>query len=90
MAKFLTSLTSNPAFTFQLSTGLFADLDPYGFDPDGMKEELYKDRPEYQGILDGMMEDCGYDECVAAIRASLPEDIEVALPPDSFEDDCLG
>ena len=54
-----------------------------------MKEKLYNDHPEYQGILDGMMEDRGYDECAAAIRA-LPDGFGAGVPPDSEEDDWLG
>lgn len=34
-----------------------------------MKEELYNEHPEYQAILDGMMDDYGYDECVARLAS---------------------
>jgi hypothetical protein len=89
MAKFLSSLTRDPSFTFWLSTGFFADLNPYGYDPGGMKEKLYNDHPEYQAILDGMMEDRGYDECAAAIKA-LPDGFGAGVQPDSEEDDWWG
>lgn len=89
MAKFLSSLTRDPEFAFWLNTGLFANLNPYGFDPDGMKQKLYNDHPEYQAILDGIIEDHGYDECLVAIKA-MPDGFGSGVPPDRFEDDWLG
>jgi hypothetical protein len=95
MAKFLSSLTCEPAFTFWLSKGGFADLNPYGFDPDGCKQEMYEKNPHYQAILDGIMDDYGYDECVAELQSydfetdlsEMPEDDLRALEDDSDVDD---
>ena len=65
VARLLHCLVQNPEIVFLVKTGGWLDLEPFGFDVDGMKEELYKNNIEYQAILDGMMADHGYDECAA-------------------------
>ena len=72
--KFLREVAENPSLLYMLLkteiTGHVAwpDENPYGYDPDEMKKKLYKEHPEYQAILDGMIDDYSYEECVAAIE----------------------
>jgi hypothetical protein len=73
MQKFLADVAQDPSLLIALLsaeiTGCvpWPDRSPFGYDPDGMKKELYDEHPEYQAILDGIVDDFGYDECIAAL-----------------------
>jgi hypothetical protein len=68
VARFLRYLVHNPEIVVMLKTRMWLDLEPFGFDLDGMKQELYVNHPEYQAVLDGMIDDYGFDECVGALE----------------------
>jgi len=89
VARFLRYLVHNPEIVIMVKTGMLFDLEPFGFDLDGMKQKLYENHPEFRAALDGMLDGYGYDECEAVIKA-LPEGFGAAVSPDSFEDDWPG
>lgn len=74
MDEFMRAVAEDPSLLRMLLqseiTGrvLWPDKNAFGYDPDGMKEELYNDHPEYQAILDGYIDDYGYDECVSVLE----------------------
>jgi hypothetical protein len=73
MDQFISYVAENPLLLRALVLSeltdipVFIDENPYGYDPDGMKQQLYEDRPDYHAILDDLMDDYGYDECEAAL-----------------------
>jgi hypothetical protein len=69
VAGFLRHLVHNPEIAVMLKTGAWLDLEPFGFDLYGKKQELYENHPEYQAVLDGIMDEYGYDECMAALQS---------------------